>query len=50
VRELRRTLTELARTHLGGDDPDAWALVLHLMPDFEGTLPELLASAGAVLS
>lgn len=49
LREARTTVTDLVRTHLG-DDVEAWALAVRLMPDFEGTLPELLASAGAIVS
>ncbi|MDI2129174.1 hypothetical protein [Yinghuangia seranimata] len=41
---LYARLRALTRTHLG-DDADAWAVALHLFPDFAGTLPELLAVA-----
>ncbi len=49
IRQTRLAVAELARRHLG-DDPEAWALTLSLIPGFEGTLPQLLATAGAVLS
>ncbi|WP_432253556.1 hypothetical protein [Streptomyces sp. HNM1019] len=49
TRRLDETLRGLAREHLGSD-PEAWALVLRLLPEFEGTLPELLTAAGAVVS
>ncbi|MEU7638521.1 hypothetical protein AB0C11_20870 [Streptomyces sp. NPDC039016] len=37
----------LAQEHLG-TDVDAWAVCLQLLPTFAGTLPELLATAGAL--
>ncbi|MDR3082267.1 MAG: hypothetical protein LBV60_15310, partial [Streptomyces sp.] len=43
------TLRDLAAEHLNAD-PEAWALVLRLLPEFEGSVPELLATAGAVVS
>jgi hypothetical protein len=33
-----------------GDNPDGWVLALRLLPDFPGTLPELLQTAAAVVS
>ncbi|MFI0777595.1 hypothetical protein [Streptomyces sp. NPDC021212] len=44
-----RKALELATTHLG-EDPEAWALALRLLPDFTGTLPELLTTAAAIVS
>ncbi|HSA53217.1 MAG TPA: hypothetical protein VLH10_24275, partial [Yinghuangia sp.] len=38
--ELRRIL---------GDSPDAWAVAVHLLPDFSGTLTELAATAAAAV-
>ncbi|GCE02415.1 hypothetical protein [Embleya hyalina] len=37
----------LADRHLGAD-VEAWIVALRLFPDFTGTIPELLATAGAV--
>lgn len=37
----------LVRTELGGN-AEAWAVVAQLLPEFTGTLPELLVTAGAV--
>ncbi|MEV3982354.1 hypothetical protein [Nonomuraea sp. NPDC049758] len=46
-RVLRR-LAELVHRHLGGS-PEAWMVALRLLTEgFVGTLPELLATAGAV--
>lgn len=44
-----REALELATAHLG-EDPEAWALALRLLPDFTGTLPELLTTAAAIVS
>ncbi|MDH6137877.1 hypothetical protein P3T37_007312 [Kitasatospora sp. MAA4] len=44
VREAR----QLVREHLG-DDPEAWSVALQLLPDFTGSLPELLATAEAIV-
>ncbi|MGR3932225.1 hypothetical protein [Streptomyces sp. BRA346] len=44
-----RAALELATAHLG-EDPEAWALALRLLPDFTGTLPELLTTAAAIVS
>ncbi|MEU1803713.1 hypothetical protein [Streptomyces sp. NPDC019937] len=44
-----RKALELATTHLG-EDPEAWALALRLLPDFTGTFPELLTTAAAIVS
>ncbi|WP_405614932.1 hypothetical protein [Streptomyces sp. NBC_01508] len=49
VRETRDVVAALAAEHLGAD-PEGWALALRLMPDFEGTLPDLLLASGAVVS
>ncbi|WP_405614930.1 hypothetical protein [Streptomyces sp. NBC_01508] len=49
VRETRRMVAALVAEHLGAD-PEGWALALRLMPDFEGTLPDLLLASGAVVS
>ncbi|NRQ32593.1 hypothetical protein HII36_12190 [Nonomuraea sp. NN258] len=47
LRVLRR-LAELVHVHLGGR-PEAWMVALRLLQEgFVGTLPELLATAGAV--
>lgn len=40
------TARALVDEHLG-TNPDAWTVALHLLPDFTGTLPELLATARA---
>jgi hypothetical protein len=43
-----RRLAELVHRHLGGR-PEAWMVALRLLQEgFVGTLPELLATAGAV--
>ncbi|MCF2532901.1 hypothetical protein [Yinghuangia soli] len=42
-----RHIAKLLHTALG-DDPEAWTVTAHLMPDFVGTLPELLATVEAV--
>ncbi|MGW1373577.1 hypothetical protein ACWD6P_04765 [Streptomyces sp. NPDC002446] len=39
---------KLTRQHLG-TDVEAWAVALRLLPGFQGTLPELLATAAAVV-
>ncbi|MFD3522589.1 hypothetical protein [Streptomyces sp. NPDC058653] len=49
IREARRAVVALASEHLS-DNPDAWALALQLIPEFEGTLPDLLRASGAVVS
>ncbi|MFC8831049.1 hypothetical protein ACFT9I_37595 [Streptomyces sp. NPDC057137] len=49
IRETRRAVAALAAEHLA-DNPEGWALALRLIPDFEGTLPDLLLASGAVLS
>ena len=49
TRRTRRAVVELVARHLG-DDPEGWAVALRLIPHFEGTLPELFATAGAVVS
>ncbi|MFF4950238.1 hypothetical protein [Streptomyces chattanoogensis] len=38
---------KLAREHLGSN-VEAWAVALRLLPEFHGTVPELIATAGAV--
>lgn len=47
VREAHEALAALSRPALG-DDPEAWAIALALLPEFTGTAPELLAVAGSV--
>ncbi|GGJ80601.1 hypothetical protein GCM10011583_10150 [Streptomyces camponoticapitis] len=49
IREARREVAALAAEHLS-DDPEGWALALRLIPEFEGTLPDLLLASGAVVS
>ncbi|WP_405796837.1 hypothetical protein [Streptomyces sp. NBC_01506] len=49
VRETRREVAALTAEHLA-DNPEGWALALRLIPDFEGTLPDLLVASGAVVS
>ncbi|MQY14189.1 hypothetical protein SRB5_43510 [Streptomyces sp. RB5] len=49
VAELVEAMGALVREHLG-DDPEGWTMALRLMPDFGGTLPDLLATAKAVVS
>ncbi|MFI6697337.1 hypothetical protein ACIBLA_37445 [Streptomyces sp. NPDC050433] len=49
IREARREVAALAAEHLGAN-PEGWALALRLIPDFEGTLPDLLLASGAVVS
>ncbi|MFF4695585.1 hypothetical protein [Streptomyces chattanoogensis] len=44
---VRERAAALAREHLAAD-AEAWAVCLQLLPTFAGTLPELLATAGAV--
>lgn len=39
-------LRDLTAHHLGGD-VDAWVVALQLLPEFSGSLPELLSTAGA---
>ncbi|MFB6437637.1 hypothetical protein ACFCVY_12785 [Streptomyces sp. NPDC056411] len=45
-RRLRDKVAELAPERLG-TNPDAWAVCLQLLPDFVGTLAELMSTAGA---
>ncbi|NUU24829.1 MAG: hypothetical protein HOV68_25490 [Streptomycetaceae bacterium] len=45
--EARRLITTHVRDHLG-DSIDAWSVAVRLLPDFPGTLPELLATSAAV--
>ncbi|MDH6115027.1 hypothetical protein P3T36_007316 [Kitasatospora sp. MAP12-15] len=47
-RAPRREAAELVRDWLG-TDPEAWATALQLLPDFTGSLPELLTTTAAVL-
>lgn len=42
-------LAEYARTTIAGD-PEAWAVAVMLLPDFSGTVPELLTTAAAAAS
>ncbi|MEU0807725.1 hypothetical protein [Streptomyces sp. NPDC005970] len=48
-RRARREAVDLIASHLG-KDPEAWAVALRLMPEFTGTLPELLTTTAAVIS
>lgn len=48
-RRARREAVDLIASHLG-KDPEAWAVALRLMPEFTGTLPELLTTTAAVVS
>ncbi|MFF7250679.1 hypothetical protein ACFZBU_43245 [Embleya sp. NPDC008237] len=45
--EASAMIAEHARATIGGD-PEAWAVAVMLLPDFSGTVPELLATAAAV--
>ncbi|MFJ1761506.1 hypothetical protein ACIOD2_14390 [Amycolatopsis sp. NPDC088138] len=47
VAEAAASLTPLVRAELGAN-PDAWAVLAQLLPDFAGTVPELVATSGAV--
>lgn len=49
IRAARREVAALTAEHLS-DNPEGWALALRLIPDFEGTLPDLLLASGAVVS
>ncbi|MDX3232166.1 hypothetical protein [Streptomyces sp. ME19-01-6] len=49
LRRVRRETVDLINAHLG-KDPEAWAVAMRLMPEFTGTLPELLATTAAVIS
>ncbi|WTW98546.1 hypothetical protein OG216_36725 [Streptomycetaceae bacterium NBC_01309] len=44
--EARTAVNRLTERHLGAQT-EAWAIALRLLPDFGGTLPELLATAQA---
>ncbi|MEU8685334.1 hypothetical protein [Streptomyces sp. NPDC048611] len=46
--ELRTRAAALTAEHLG-DDPEAWAVCLQLLPTFAGTLTELFATAAAIV-
>ncbi|MGY0056464.1 hypothetical protein ACWY4P_07880 [Streptomyces sp. LZ34] len=46
---VRQETMDLITAHLG-KDPEAWAVAMRLMPEFTGTLPELLATTAAVIS
>lgn len=35
-------------TETGADDPEVWAVAVHLLPGFTGTIPELLTTAAAM--
>ncbi|MGW6506568.1 hypothetical protein ACWGCP_03280 [Streptomyces niveus] len=48
IRAARREVAALAAEHLA-DNPEGWALALRLIPEFEGTLPDLLLASGAVV-
>jgi hypothetical protein len=45
--EAAAALGPQVRAHLGGN-PEAWAVCAQLLPTFSGTLPELVATSGAV--
>ncbi|TJZ56920.1 hypothetical protein FCH28_05345 [Streptomyces piniterrae] len=45
--EALDVLRPLVRTELGGH-PEAWAVFAQLLPTFDGTLPELVRTAGAI--
>ncbi|MGW9206021.1 hypothetical protein ACWGR4_03385 [Embleya sp. NPDC055664] len=47
--EASAVLAEHARATIAGD-PEAWAVAVMLLPDFSGTVPELLATAAAAAS
>jgi hypothetical protein len=44
--EARTVIAE--HTEVLGGDPDAWSVAVRLLPEFHGTLPELVATAAAV--
>ncbi|MFD8379303.1 hypothetical protein ACFV2X_12330 [Streptomyces sp. NPDC059679] len=46
---VRQEAVDLIAAHLG-KDPEGWAVAMRLMPEFTGTLPELLATTAAVIS
>ncbi len=45
---FRAELEPLVREHLGGHS-DAWAVLAQLLPTFNGSLPELISTAGAIV-
>ncbi|NUU24490.1 MAG: hypothetical protein HOV68_23740 [Streptomycetaceae bacterium] len=45
--DVRRALSTRTRKAWGGD-LDAWVVALNLLPDFPGTVPELIATARAI--
>ncbi|MFI6582636.1 hypothetical protein [Embleya sp. NPDC050493] len=45
--EASAMIAEHARATIAGD-PQAWAVAVMLLPEFSGTVPELLATAAAV--
>ncbi|WP_328616920.1 hypothetical protein OHS18_11165 [Amycolatopsis sp. NBC_00355] len=45
--EVAAVLTPLVRTEIGAN-PDAWAVLAQLLPTFAGTVPELVATSGAI--
>lgn len=47
VAEATTTLAPLVRAELGAN-PDAWAVLAQLLPTFAGTVPELVATCGAI--
>ncbi|MFJ9543651.1 hypothetical protein ACIRPX_41420 [Streptomyces sp. NPDC101225] len=47
VRDAEDALRPLVRDHLGGRE-EAWAVLAQLVDGFHGTVPELVATAGAV--
>ena len=46
-RQFRDELAPLVREHLGGH-ADAWAVLAQLLPTFNGSLSELISTAGAI--
>ncbi|GAA1936881.1 hypothetical protein [Kitasatospora viridis] len=44
---VERELRALVRDEVGGN-PEAWAVLAQLLPDFVGTLPELITTAGVI--
>lgn len=47
VSEAAALLTPLVREEIGAN-PDAWAVLVQLLPAFAGTLPELVSTSGAI--
>jgi hypothetical protein len=47
--EACRALSTRTRKAFGGE-PDGWVVALNLLPDFPGTVPELIATARAIVA